>query len=183
MSILSPHPDLEKAGIDDVQGLSQQMQDYGIYLTAVSQDQQLTINISKKESSTTQSVYNLKDLTDEEFESFLGTMEQTEENPELEEYEVARYDGQPRELIKGKVLTETSPVSPREAAEQLAEAASAEVVQVIGSKFVLFRGKAKGQQTGRRHRNHSFHFLTRLSFTVIIIKKSRPPRLSQLSFL
>ena len=95
VSILSPHPDLEKAGMDDVQGLSQQMQDYGIYLTAVSQDQQLTINISKKESSTTQSVYNLKDLTDEEFESFLGTMEQTEENPELEEYEVARYDGQP----------------------------------------------------------------------------------------
>ena len=48
-----------------------------------------------------------------------------------------------RELIKGKVLTETSPVSPREAAEQLAEAASAEVVQVIGSKFVLFRQKKK----------------------------------------
>ncbi|HIU32198.1 MAG TPA: YhbY family RNA-binding protein, partial [Candidatus Caccousia avistercoris] len=41
------------------------------------------------------------------------------------------------------VLTETSPVSPREAAEQLAEAASAEVVQVIGSKFVLFRQKKK----------------------------------------
>ena len=48
-----------------------------------------------------------------------------------------------RELIKGKVLTETSPVSPREAAEELAQATSSEVVQVIGSKFVLFRQKAK----------------------------------------
>ena len=48
-----------------------------------------------------------------------------------------------RELIKGKVLTETSPLSPREAAEELAQATSSEVVQVIGSKFVLFRQKAK----------------------------------------
>ena len=48
-----------------------------------------------------------------------------------------------RELIKGKVLTETSPVSSREAAEELAQATSSEVVQVIGSKFVLFRQKAK----------------------------------------
>ena len=48
-----------------------------------------------------------------------------------------------RELIKGKVLTETSPLSTREAAEELAQATSSEVVQVIGSKFVLFRQKAK----------------------------------------
>lgn len=48
-----------------------------------------------------------------------------------------------RELIKGKVLIETSPLSPREAAEELAQATSSEVVQVIGSKFVLFRQKAK----------------------------------------
>ena len=43
-----------------------------------------------------------------------------------------------RELIKGKVL-ENSPLSPREGAEELARAARAEVVQVIGSKFVLYR--------------------------------------------
>ena len=43
-----------------------------------------------------------------------------------------------RELIKGKVL-ENSPLSPREGAEELAQAARAEVVQVIGSKFVLYR--------------------------------------------
>ena len=43
-----------------------------------------------------------------------------------------------RELIKGKVL-ENSPLSTREGAEELARAARAEVVQVIGSKFVLYR--------------------------------------------
>ena len=43
-----------------------------------------------------------------------------------------------RELIKGKVL-ETADLSPREAAEQIALETAVEVVQVIGSKFVLFR--------------------------------------------
>lgn len=43
-----------------------------------------------------------------------------------------------RELIKGKVL-ENSMLSPREAAEALAEATRSEVVQVIGSKFVLYK--------------------------------------------
>ncbi|HIS69717.1 MAG TPA: ribosome assembly RNA-binding protein YhbY [Candidatus Gallacutalibacter stercoravium] len=43
-----------------------------------------------------------------------------------------------RELIKGSVL-ETSPLSAREAAEQIAQAAQAQVVQVIGGKFVLYR--------------------------------------------
>ena len=44
-----------------------------------------------------------------------------------------------RELIKLRVLTETSPVSAREAAEELAAATSAEVVQVIGGVMVLYR--------------------------------------------
>ncbi len=43
-----------------------------------------------------------------------------------------------RELIKGKVL-ETAPETAREAAELLAEATSAAVVQVIGRTFVLYR--------------------------------------------
>ena len=47
-----------------------------------------------------------------------------------------------RELIKGRVL-ETSPVSAREAADQLADAIRAESVQVIGSKFVLYRKNEK----------------------------------------
>ncbi|MDO4460141.1 MAG: YhbY family RNA-binding protein [Clostridia bacterium] len=48
-----------------------------------------------------------------------------------------------RELIKGKVLVETSPITPREAAESLAASTGAEVVQVIGSKFVLYKRKPK----------------------------------------
>ena len=43
-----------------------------------------------------------------------------------------------RELIKGRVL-ENSLLTAREAAEELAVAARFEVVQVIGSKFVLYR--------------------------------------------
>ena len=43
-----------------------------------------------------------------------------------------------RELVKGKVL-ENAPVSPREACDALAKACRAEQVQVIGSKFVLYR--------------------------------------------
>ena len=47
-----------------------------------------------------------------------------------------------RDLIKRKVL-ETSVYSAREAAELLAAETGAEVVQVIGSKFVLFLKKKK----------------------------------------
>lgn len=43
-----------------------------------------------------------------------------------------------RELIKGKVL-ENSLMSAREAAEALAPRTRSEVVQVIGTKFVLYR--------------------------------------------
>ncbi len=43
-----------------------------------------------------------------------------------------------RELIKGKVL-ETAPETAREAAEALAAATNAAVVQVIGRTFVLYR--------------------------------------------
>lgn len=43
-----------------------------------------------------------------------------------------------RELIKMRTL-ETSPVNPKEAANQIAQQVSADVVQVIGSRFVLYR--------------------------------------------
>ena len=43
-----------------------------------------------------------------------------------------------RELIKGRAL-ETAPFTAREAAEELARAARGEVVQVVGTKFVLYR--------------------------------------------
>ena len=47
-----------------------------------------------------------------------------------------------RELIKGRVL-ENSMYTAREAAEELAVATRSEVVQVIGSKFVLYRRQPK----------------------------------------
>ena len=50
-----------------------------------------------------------------------------------------------RELIKGRVL-ENSDVTPMETADRIAESVNADVVQVIGSKFVLFRQKKKESQ-------------------------------------
>lgn len=47
-----------------------------------------------------------------------------------------------RELIKIKVL-ENSGYTSREAAEEIAAATDSEVVQVIGSKFVLFKRNPK----------------------------------------
>ena len=47
-----------------------------------------------------------------------------------------------RELIKGKVL-ENCEFSAREAADTIAENIGADVVQVIGSKFVLYRKNKK----------------------------------------
>ena len=46
-----------------------------------------------------------------------------------------------RELIKGRVLDGCMDYTPRTAAEALAQATDSEVVQVIGSKFVLYRKK------------------------------------------
>ena len=47
-----------------------------------------------------------------------------------------------RELVKGKVL-ESSMLTAREACDELAERCGAEGVQVIGTKFVLFKRNAK----------------------------------------
>ena len=47
-----------------------------------------------------------------------------------------------RELVKGRVL-ENSLLDAREAAQTLAEALHADVVQVIGSRFVLYRPNPK----------------------------------------
>lgn len=49
---------------------------------------------------------------------------------------------QKREIIKGKVL-ETCELSPKEAASEIAQAINADVVQVIGTKFILYRKNAK----------------------------------------
>lgn len=47
-----------------------------------------------------------------------------------------------RELIKCKAL-ETAPHSARETAEEIAQRVEADVVQVIGTKFILYRKNAK----------------------------------------
>ena len=47
-----------------------------------------------------------------------------------------------RELVKGRVL-ENSMLTAREACEELCSACSAEPVQVIGSKFVIYRENKK----------------------------------------
>lgn len=44
-----------------------------------------------------------------------------------------------RELIKIKVLLETTPESPKEIANKLAEATNSDVIQVIGGSIVLYR--------------------------------------------
>lgn len=44
-----------------------------------------------------------------------------------------------RELIKFKVLLETSPLTPREAADEVAAKTGADVIQVIGGVIVLYR--------------------------------------------
>ena len=50
-----------------------------------------------------------------------------------------------RELIKMRTL-ETCPLSPREAADMIAEEIGADVVQVIGSRFVLYRESRENKQ-------------------------------------
>lgn len=50
-----------------------------------------------------------------------------------------------RELIKLRTL-ETCPTSSREAAEEIAEKTGADVVQVIGTRFVLYRESKDNKQ-------------------------------------
>lgn len=50
-----------------------------------------------------------------------------------------------RELIKLTVL-ETSPVKVRECADTVAEATDSDVVQVIGSKFILYKESKENKQ-------------------------------------
>ncbi len=50
-----------------------------------------------------------------------------------------------RELIKLKILN-NSMEEPKEASHQIAEAVGADVVQVIGGKFILFRPSSENPQ-------------------------------------
>ena len=68
----------------------------------------------------------------------------------LKENLVKQADGalEARELIKGRVL-ENAMLTPRETAEALASATRSEVVQVIGTKFVLYRQSHKKDKKDR----------------------------------
>lgn len=44
-----------------------------------------------------------------------------------------------RELIKLKVLLETSPITPRQAADEIAERTGSEVVQVVGGSMIFYK--------------------------------------------
>jgi RNA-binding protein len=44
-----------------------------------------------------------------------------------------------RELIKVRVLLETTPISPKEAAEELSKATGAEIIGVVGGVIILYR--------------------------------------------
>ena len=75
-----------------------------------------------------------------------------------------------RELLKGKVLLESCPQTPREAAEILAEMTGAQVVQVVGGSMVFFKineelrrktaekekktPKPNGRKGGKRQNSH-----------------------------
>lgn len=56
-----------------------------------------------------------------------------------------------RELIKLRVLTETSPLTPREAAEEIAAKTGSEVVQVIGGVIVLYRYSKELHEAKPKH--------------------------------
>ena len=55
-----------------------------------------------------------------------------------------------RELIKVKVLLESSPITPRETADELAAATGAEVIQVIGGVIVLYRESPELKEKARQ---------------------------------
>ena len=57
-----------------------------------------------------------------------------------------------RELIKLTAL-ETSPESSREAADKIADSVGADVVQVIGRKFVLYRKSKENQKIFLKAKN------------------------------
>lgn len=139
-NILDPNPDLEKAGFTDPQEQLEMMQEYEIYLTAVSQDQMLSINVAKKDSSTTQSVYDLSQLTDEQFEEFLDTMRGEDDTTgEIEEYEVKRYDDQPERpffTIRMKMNS-----------EQYGEKEELCYVTVVNGYSITIDGVAEGDMT------------------------------------
>ena len=55
-----------------------------------------------------------------------------------------------KELIKVKVLLESSPETPRETADRLVEAAGCEVIQIIGGVIVLYKKNDNPEETVKK---------------------------------
>lgn len=90
-------PNLSKAGVTDLNEFSEKFTQYNLQLDAISEDASLEIGFYKKETEETQSYYNLKDLSEEEYGKFLEKMQpddayQEENNLSME---VESYDEHP----------------------------------------------------------------------------------------
>lgn len=68
-------PNLSKAGITDLNEFAAKFTDYNLFLDAISEDASLEIGFYKKETDETRSYYNLKDLSEEEYDEFLKKMQ------------------------------------------------------------------------------------------------------------
>ena len=73
-------PDLINAGIADTEEFLRKFDEYGTYLVVVTKDRELQIDISKKMSNNTQSVFDLGQISEEEFQEFLTNMRADEES-------------------------------------------------------------------------------------------------------
>lgn len=79
-----------------------------------------------------------------------------------------------RELVKGRVL-ESALLTPREAGEQLCEACKAELVHVIGSKFVLFKRNTEEPKI-ELVKNNPKNAKAKTVKAVKPVQKAKPPK-------
>ncbi len=76
-----------------------------------------------------------------------------------------------RELIKLKVLLETSPITAREAADEIAEKTGADVIQVIGGVIVLYRCNPELHKDEKKKTKTKAKKMTRFGY-----EKPQPPK-------
>ena len=94
-------PNLSKAGITDLNEFAAKFTDYNLFLDAISEDASLEIGFYKKETDETRSYYNLKDLSEEEYDEFLKKMQPDEAYQEENNLsmQVESYDDHPETLF------------------------------------------------------------------------------------
>ena len=84
-----------------------------------------------------------------------------------------------RELIKVKVLLESSPITPRETADELAAATGAEVIQVIGGVIVLYRESPELKEKALQKEKNKKWQLKRLRKSSMPLKKKAEKFISE----